>query len=89
MRKKKSLLENERFKAKHPKAFIVEHLTPLRSKVAHMLRHDENIAKTWTIDGLFKVVKRGADSEARPISIDSGPAKETWLVRGKDPETCF
>ena len=71
MRKKKSLKENSEFKAKYPQAFIVEHLTPLRSKVAHMLRNDDNIEKTWTIDGRIKVVKVGADRDARPISIDS------------------
>ena len=71
MRKKKTLKENERFKAKHPKAFIVEHLTPLRSKVAHMLRNDDTIAKTWTIDGRLKVIKQGAATDAKPISIDS------------------
>ena len=35
MRKKKDMRENQQLKADYPDAFIVEHLTPLRSKVAY------------------------------------------------------
>ena len=46
MRNKKVLRLNEAFKTSYPNAFIVEQLTPLRSKVAYMLRNDENVEKT-------------------------------------------
>ena len=71
MRQKKAMRENNEFQRKYPGAFIVEHLTPLRSKVAYNLRKDDAIQKCWTIDGRIKVVKVGADSKAAPITIDS------------------
>ena len=72
MRQKKAMRDNSDFKTKYPDAFIVEHLTPLRSKIAYQLRKDENnIQKCWTIDGRIKVVKQGADSKSTPITIDS------------------
>ena len=71
IRKRKVMRDNEQFKRAYPGAFIVEHLTPLRSKVAYKLRHDDNIAKTWTIDGRIKVVKMGASEDTEPTTIDS------------------
>ena len=59
------------FKREYLDAFIVEHLTPLRSKVAYMLRNDDSIAKTWTIDGRIKVIKSNALPSDKPITIDS------------------
>ena len=56
MRNKKVLRINAAFKTNYPNAFIVEQLTPLRSKVAYMLRNDENVEKTWTINGKIKVI---------------------------------
>ena len=71
IRKKKPMRENEDFKAAFPNVFMVEHLTPLRSKVAYMLRHDPNIEKTFTIDGRIKVLKVGHATDAKPHSINS------------------
>ena len=71
MRMKRDMRENQEFKNEYPNVFMVEHLTPLRSKVAYKLRHDNNIEKCWTIDGKIKVVKVGASSQDRPITIDS------------------
>ena len=71
MRQKKIMRENQTFKAAYPDVFMVEHLTPMRSKVAYKLRHDSNIEKCWTIDGKIKVVKHGAASTDYPITIDS------------------
>ena len=36
-----------------------------------MLRHDSNIAKTWTINGRIKFVLAGAGETERPRTIDS------------------
>ena len=71
MRQKKNMRENQDFKAAYPNVFMVEHLTPMRSKVAYKLRHDDNIDKCWTIDGKIKVIKHGAATTASPITIDS------------------
>ena len=71
IRLKKKMRENTEFKSAYPNVFMVEHLTPLRSKVAYKLRHDSNIEKCWTIDGKIKVVKNGAASSDYPITIDS------------------
>ena len=71
MRMKRDMRENQDFKSDYPNVFMVEHLTPLRSKVAYKLRHDENIEKCWTIDGKIKVVRVGASSQDKPITIDS------------------
>ena len=71
MRNKKILRTNTAFKEAHPNAFIVEQLTPLRSKVAYMLRHDALVEKSWTINGRIKVVLVGAEGNAKPKSIDS------------------
>ena len=71
IRKRKAMRDSEAFKQAYPGAFIVEHLTPLRSKVAYKLRHDRNIAKTWTIDGRIKVIKVEANENDDPITIDS------------------
>ena len=71
MRQKKDMRENQAFKRDYPDVFIVEHLTPLRSKVAYQLRNNEAIEKCWTIDGRIKVKKVGADSKSAPITVDS------------------
>ena len=71
IRHKRDMRENQEFKTNYPDVFIVEHLTPLRSKVAYQLRNDETIEKCWTIDGRIKVKKVGADSNSAPITIDS------------------
>ena len=73
MHMKRDVHQNQDFKTDYPNVFMVEHLTPLRSKVAYKLRHDENIEKCWTIDGKIKVVKVGASSQDRPIK---GKGKE-------------
>ena len=70
MRNKKILRGNEAFQKDYPEAFIVEQLTPLRSKVAYMLRQDTNVDKVWTINGRIKVVLAGAGTD-RPKTIDS------------------
>ena len=71
MRNKKILRLNDAFQKEYPEAFIVEQLTSLRSKVAYMLRHDASVEKTWTINGRIKVVLRGAETNAKPRTIDS------------------
>ena len=72
MRNKKLLRMNEDFQKAYPGAFIVEQLTPLRSKVAYMLRQDtENVEKSWTINGRIKVILKGAASDTKPKTIDS------------------
>ena len=71
MRMKRDMRENQDFKSTYPNVFMVEHLTPMRSKVAYKLRQDPNIEKCWTIDGKIKVVKVGASDQDRPITIDS------------------
>ena len=71
MRMKRDMRENQDFKSTYPNVFMVEHLTPMRSKVAYKLRHDTSIEKCWTIDGKIKVVKVGASSQDKPITIDS------------------
>ena len=71
MRNKKVLRVNAAFKTNYPNAFIVEQLTPLRSKVAYMLRNDENVEKTWTINGKIKVILVGTEGNAKPKTIDS------------------
>ena len=68
---KRDMRESQDFKSEYPNVFMVEHLTPMRSKVAYKLRHDTSIEKCWTIDGKIKVVKVGASSQDRPITIDS------------------
>ena len=68
---KRDMRENQDFKGDYPDVFMVEQLTPMRSKVAYKLRNDSNIEKCWTIDGKIKVVKVGASSQDRPITIDS------------------
>ena len=71
IRKKKNMRENELLKGEYPEAFIVEHLTPLRSKVAFKLRKAENVEKCWTIDGRLKIVLKGAAATDKPITVDS------------------
>ena len=71
IRMKKDFRENELLKREYPDAFIVEHLTPLRAKVCYQLRQDVTIAKCWTIDGRIKVVKKDAQANEKPITIDS------------------
>ena len=71
IRQKKLLKDNDTFKAEYPGVFMVEHLTPLRSKVAYILRQDAAISKSWTIDGRIKVIKTGALPDAKPITIDN------------------
>ena len=66
MRNKKLLRLNEDFQKEYPGAFIVEQLTPLRSKVAYMLRQDATVEKSWTINGRIKVILKGAESNAKP-----------------------
>ena len=70
MRMKKQMRDNELLKGEYPDVFIVEHLTPMRSKVAYKLRHDPNIEKVWSIDGRLKVVLKGATTD-KPITVDS------------------
>ena len=71
MRMKRDMRESQEFKADYPDIFMVEHLTPKRSKVAYKLRNDPAIEKCWTIDGKIKVVKVGASTSDKPITIDS------------------
>ena len=71
MRQKKNMRENQDFKTAYPDVFMVEHLTPMRSKVAYKLRHDDKVEKTWTIDGRIKVVMKNAIANSTPITIDS------------------
>ena len=71
MKMKKDLRLDQALNEEYPDAFIVEHLTPLRSKVCYLLRQDENIEKSWTIDGRIKVIKKGATAEDKPITIDN------------------
>ncbi|MEL6989900.1 MAG: hypothetical protein AAGK97_18980, partial [Bacteroidota bacterium] len=82
MRNKKILRACEDFKREYPDAFIVEQLTPLRSKVAYMLRQDDNIAKTWTIGGRIKFILAGGGPQEKPKTIDS--LSQLKLVPGWD-----
>ena len=71
MRKKKELRDNAILKGDYPDAFIVEHLTPMRAKVAYKLRNDDTVERVWTIDGRLKVVLKGAPQPDKPITVDS------------------
>ena len=71
MRNKKLLRLNKDFQKAYPDAYIVEQLTPLRSKVAYMLRHDDTVENAWTINGRIRVTFKGADENTKPKSIDS------------------
>ena len=84
MRNKKVLRACEDFQKEYPDAFIVEQLTPLRSKVAYMLRQDDKIAKTWTINGRIKYILAGAADNEKPKTIDS--LTQLKLVPGWDEE---
>ena len=57
IRCKRQMRESTTFKDSNPDGFMVEHLNPLRGKVAFLLRKDSNIAKAWSIDGRLKVFK--------------------------------
>ena len=63
--------ESTEFKQSYPDAFMVEHLTPLRGKVAYLLRKDPTIAKSWSIDGRLKIFKQGFSTTDKPINITS------------------
>ena len=63
--------ESNEFKESYPDVFMVEHLTPLRGKVAYQLRKDDTIAKSWSIDGRLKVLKVGYSESDKPINITS------------------
>ena len=63
--------ESTTFKDNNPDGFMVEHLTPLRGKVAYLLCKDSNIAKSWSIDGRLKVFKTGYTESDKPINITS------------------
>ena len=71
MRKKKEMREDVELKAEYPDAFIVEHLTPLRAKVAYKLRQDVNVEKCWSIDGRLKVIMKGSADTDKPIPVDN------------------
>ena len=85
MRNKKILRACEDFQKEYPNAYIVEQLTPLRSKVAYMLRQDnEKIEKVWTIGGRIKYILAGAGTGEKPKTIDS--LSQLKLVPGWDEE---
>lgn len=71
MRKKKELRDNAILKGDYPDAFIVEHLTPMRAKVAYKLRNDDTVERVWTIDGRLKVILKGTSQPDKPITVDS------------------
>ena len=71
IRGKKQMRESNEFKESYPEVFMVEHLTPLRGKVAYQLRKDDTIAKSWSIDGRLKVLKVGYSDSDKPINITS------------------
>ena len=71
MRKKKELRDNAILKGDYPDAFIVEHLTPMRAKVAYKLRNDDTVERVWTIDGRLKVILKGTPQPDKPITVDS------------------
>ena len=71
IRCKKQMRESTDFKQNNPDGFMVEHLTPVRGKVAYLLRQDSNIAKSWSIDGRLKVFKTGYKDTDAPINITS------------------
>lgn len=71
IRCKKQMRESQTFKDSNPEGFMVEHLTPLRGKVAYILRKDTTIAKSWSIDGRLKVFKTGYNENDKPITINS------------------
>ena len=71
IRGKKQMRESNEFKDSYPDVFMVEHLTPLRGKVAYQLRKDDTIAKSWSIDGRLKVLKVGYSDSDKPINITS------------------
>ena len=71
IRCKKQMRESKTFKDNNPEGFMVEHLTPLRGKVAYLLRKDTTIAKSWSIDGRLKVFKTGYKESDKPITINS------------------
>ena len=64
-------MKSTTFKENNPDGFMVEHLTPLRGKVAYLLRKDSNIAKSWSIDGRLKVFKTGYTQSDKPVNISS------------------
>ena len=71
MRKKKELRDNAILKGDYPDTFIVEHLTPMRAKVAYKLRNDDTVERVWTIDGRLKVILKGTSQPDKPITVDS------------------
>ena len=71
IRCKRQMRESTTFKDSNPDGFMVEHLTPLRGKVAYLLCKDSNIAKSWSIDGRLKVFKTGYTESDKPINITS------------------
>ena len=71
IRSKKLMRESAAFKESYPDVFMVEQLTPLRGKAAYLLRQDENIAKSWSIDGRLKVFKKDYVETDKPINITS------------------
>ena len=69
--KKKQMRENTEFQAKYPQAFMTEDLIPLRQHMAFILRTDESIETSWSIDGRLKCLKKNRAKDSKPITIDS------------------
>ena len=68
--KKKQMKENASFQIKYPKVFMTEDLTPLRQHMAFKLRKDDNIAISWSINGMLKCLKKDFKKEDKPYTIN-------------------
>ena len=76
---KNKMRGNNDFQSKYPGVFITEDLTKLRQHMSFILRKDENISKTWSIDGRVKCVK---NNHTDVITIDTpyDLAKVGWTT---------
>ena len=75
MRKKKELRDNAILKGEYPDAYIVEHLTPMRAKVAYKLRNDETVE--WPPKGRTERSSTTRQTNHRRLSGTANP--NPWL----------
>ena len=55
-----------------PKVFITDDLTPLRNKMLQALKHDEGIARAYSLDGSIFAIEKGVNGEdGRRVKLNS------------------
>ena len=69
--KKTHMKDNVEFQTKYPRVFMTEDLTPLRQHMAYLLRKDDRLAVSWSIDGRLKCLFKNYKKEDKPITIDT------------------